>query len=240
MRFGEAFWEVEATERRAVLTGSLVAPLAVILGGPDNGTARIGAGGVRVERLSPADALAELLAGNRRFADGTPRYGHHVSAAVAAAGEQKPIAVVLGCIDSRVPLEAVFDQGFGAICVIRSAGHVLDRAVLGSVEFAVAKLQVSLLMVLGHSRCGAVQAAITNVHTGHRPAGSLGFVVDEIAPAVHQARANGSRMAVVRAHTGRTVTALTRLEQIRSAVGSGSVEVVGAVYDLDSGRVETL
>jgi carbonic anhydrase len=198
-------------------------------------------GRVREERLSPAGALAELRAGNRRFVSGDPRYGHHVTAAVAVAGDQRPIAVVLGCIDSRVPLEAVFDQGFGAICVIRSAGHVLDRAVLGSVEFAVGELGVALLMVLGHTRCGAVEAAIGKVHTGRRPAGSLGFVVDEIAPAVHEARADGGApVAVVRAHTGRTVAALTRLEQVRDAVDSGAVAVVGAVYDLNSGRVETI
>jgi carbonic anhydrase len=191
-------------------------------------------------RLSPSDALAELLAGNQRFVEGKPRYGHHVSAAVATADGQTPIAVVLGCIDSRVPLEAVFDQGFGAICVVRSAGHVLDRAVLGSIEFAIAELHVSLLMVLGHTRCGAVQAAIHKVHTGRRPAGSLGFVVDEIAPAVHQARADGEPTAVVRAHTTRTVTALSRLAPIRGAVGSGIIEVVGALYDLASGRVEAL
>lgn len=191
--------------------------------------------------LTPDGALAELLAGNQRFVEGEPRYGHHVNAAMAAAAQQRPIAVVLGCIDSRVPLEAVFDQGFGAICVVRSAGHVLDRAVLGSVEFAVCELRVSLLMVLGHSRCGAVQAAIAKVHTGQRPAGSLGFVVDQIALAVQQAPAGDhSPSAVVRAHTGRTVAALSRLEQVREPVESGTLGLVGAVYNLDSGRVETL
>ena len=77
-------------------------------------------------RRKPADALAELLAGNRRFVSGRPRYGHDVTAAAAASGGQQPYAVVLGCIDSRVPLEAVFDQGFGSICVVRSGGHVLE------------------------------------------------------------------------------------------------------------------
>src|SRR3954462_15899099 len=107
-----------------------------------------------------ADALAELVAGNKRFVSGRPEHGHRVSAAAAASGDQTPHAVVIGCIDSRVPLEAIFDQTFGNICVVRSGAHVVDRAVLGSVEFAVAKLGVPLIMVLGHKRCGAVQSTI--------------------------------------------------------------------------------
>src|SRR3954452_13997018 len=85
----------------------------------------------------PAEALAELIAGNKRFVTGRPEHGHRVSAAAAASGGQQPHAVVLGCIDSRVPLEATFDQPFASICVVRSGGHVVDWAVLGSVGFAV-------------------------------------------------------------------------------------------------------
>lgn len=183
--------------------------------------------------LSAADALAELLAGNQRFVDGRPRYGHHVSAAeAAAAGDQRPIAMVLGCIDSRVPLEAVFDQGFGAICVVRSGGQVLDRAVLGSVEFAVTQLRVPLVMVLGHSRCGAVQATMDVVHGGTRPAGPLGYLVDEITPAVRAAGDQPTTPAVIRTHVARTVARLRPL--------ADPTAVTGAVYDLDSRRVEVL
>jgi carbonic anhydrase len=191
-------------------------------------------------RPSPGRALSELLAGNRRFVNGEPRYGHHLAAAVAAAGEQRPVAAVLGCIDSRVPLEAVFDQDFGAICVIRSGGLALDRAVLGSVEFAVAALQVPLVMVLGHSRCGAVEATIGAVRGGARPSGELGFLVDEIAPAVRSIRGEPTVSAVTRAHVGRTAGELGRLERVRNEADSGSLTVVGAVYDLDSGQVEVL
>src|SRR3954454_7372631 len=118
--------------------------------------------------VRPADALAELVAGNKRFVSGRPEHGHDVSAAAAASGGQQPHAVVLGCIDSRVPLEAIFDQTFGSICVVRSGGHVVDRAVLGSIDFAVAKLEVPLIMVLGHARCGAIDAAVTAVRAGVR------------------------------------------------------------------------
>src|SRR3954470_10116483 len=133
----------------------------------------------------PADALAELLAGTRRFVSGRPEHGHDVSAAAAASGGQLPHAVVVGCIDSRVPLEAIFDQTFGSICVVRSGGHVVDRAVLGSVGFAVSTLGVPLIMVLGHKRCGAVQATVDALRAGERPDGDVGYLVDEIAPAVH-------------------------------------------------------
>src|SRR5690349_23943522 len=96
---------------------------------------------------SAAEALAELLAGNKRFVSGRPEHGHQVAAAAAASGGQQPHAVVIGCIDSRVPLEAIFDQTFGSICVVRSGAHVVDRAVLGSVDFAVTLLGVPLIMV---------------------------------------------------------------------------------------------
>lgn len=198
---------------------------------------------------SPAQALAALLAGNQRFARGEPWYGHHVLAAAAASGDQDPFAVVLGCIDSRVPLEAVFDQDFGAICVVRSGGHVLDRAVLGSVEFAVAELGAALVMVLGHQRCGAVQATVDAVRAGVRPAGPVGFLVDAITPAVREVAggpeaeqpvADPAVPAVTRAHVRRTVAALQRLDRLRGGVAAGAVAVVGAVYDLDSGTVALL
>src|SRR3954465_4651134 len=89
--------------------------------------------------VKPADALAELVAGNKRFVTGRPEHGHQVSAAASASGSQQPHAVGVGCIASRVPLEAIFDQTFGSICVVRSGAHVVDRAVRGSVDFAVVK-----------------------------------------------------------------------------------------------------
>src|SRR4051794_24074319 len=134
--------------------------------------------------INAEEALAELIAGNKRFVSGRPEHGHRVSAAAAASGRQQPHAVVLGCIDSRVPLEAIFDQTFGSICVVRSGGHVVDRAVLGSVGFAVAELGVPLIIVLGHKRCGAVMATVAALRTGEVPTGEIGYLVDEIAPAV--------------------------------------------------------
>src|SRR3954467_2073536 len=134
--------------------------------------------------LTAAEALAELVAGNKRFVSGRPEHGHQVSAAAAASGGQQPHAVVIGCIDARVPLEAIFDQTFGSICVVRSGAHVVDRAVLGSVGFAVEKLGVPLVMVLGHKRCGAVAPRVSPLRSDEPPGGDIGYLVDEIAPAV--------------------------------------------------------
>jgi carbonic anhydrase len=183
-------------------------------------------------RPGPNEALAELLAGNRRFVAGRPRHGHHLRAAAAASGDQQPYALVLGCIDSRVPLEAVFDQNFGAICVARSGAHVLDRALVGSVEFAVRQLAVPLVMVLGHERCGAIASTVEAMRSGQRPAGELAYLVDEIAPAVAEAGGPDHPQVharTLRRHVTRTVDRLRELDE---------VSVVGAVYDLDSGRVE--
>jgi carbonic anhydrase len=192
------------------------------------------------DRMRPEDALAELLAGNRRFVSGQPEHGHDVSAAAAASGGQQPHAVVLGCIDSRVPLEAIFDQTFGSICVVRSGGHVLDRAVLGSIEFAVAALGVPLIMVLGHVRCGAVDAAVTALRAGSRLDSDLGYLVDEIAPAVRAAGMEEPDAAAkaMRIHVGRTVRRMHDVAGVPEAMAQGRVSVVGAVYDLDTGSVD--
>ena len=200
------------------------------------------AGGVAERIVRPADALAELIAGNRRFVSGRPLHGHEVSAAAAASGGQLPHAVVLGCIDSRVPLEAIFDQTFGSICVVRSGGHVVDRAVLGSVGFAVSALDVPLIMVLGHVRCGAVAATVQALRAGERPGGDVGYLVDEIAPAVESvglADPDATAKAM-RAHVGRTVRRLQDITGVPEAIAAGRVAIAGAVYDLDTGEVELL
>jgi carbonic anhydrase len=189
--------------------------------------------------VRPSDALAELIAGNRRFVSGRPEHGHQVSAAAAASGGQQPHAVLFGCIDSRVPLEAIFDQTFGSICVVRSGGHVVDRAVLGSIGFAVAKLNVPLIMVLGHVRCGAVQATVEALRTGRRPPGDVGYLVNEIAPAVLATGLDDPEVEAkaMRAHVARTVRRMRDVAGVPDSVATGKVSIVGAVYDLDTGLV---
>lgn len=190
--------------------------------------------------VTPSDALSELIAGNKRFVTGRPEHGHQVSAAAAASGGQQPYAVVLGCIDSRVPLEAIFDQTFGSMCVVRSGGHVVDRAVLGSVGFAVGALGVPLIMVLGHVRCGAVSATVGALRSGAYPDGDVGYLVDEIAPAVRAVGIDGPDAAdrAMRAHVGRTVQRMLEVAGVPEAIKAGRVSIAGAVYDLDTGVVE--
>ncbi|WP_155373344.1 carbonic anhydrase [Catellatospora vulcania] len=193
-------------------------------------------------RRGPAEALADLMAGNRRFAAGRPRYGHHVGEAAAQSSSQEPYAVVLGCIDSRVPLEAVFDQNFGDMCVVRSGAHVLDRSVVGSVEFAVSELHASLVMVLGHERCGAVAATVDGLRTGSRPDGFMGYLVDQIAPAVTEVGLQDPQVnaKALRRHVERTVEQLRLADRLAAAAAAGRVQIVGAVYDLDTGVVDLL
>jgi carbonic anhydrase len=181
----------------------------------------------------PDAALAALRAGNRRFVAGRPAYGHSVRRAVAVSSEPAPFAVVVGCMDSRVPVEAVFDQDFGSLFVVRSAGHVLDRAVQGSVEIAVVGMGVPLVVVLGHRKCAAVRTSVDAWREGQRLNGRVGHVVDEIADAIRETAPD--RVAevepVTRRHTVRTVAHL-------NAVLGSNARVVGGYYDVDSGVVE--
>lgn len=212
----------------AVLAGGL--PARAASGEPGHMTAMPIAAG----HPAAAEVLDDLLAGNRRFAGAHPRHGHNVCAAMATAGTQRPKALVVGCIDSRVPPEAVFDQDFGSICVARSGAHVLDRGVLGSVEFAVAELGVRLVMVLGHERCGAVASTVEALASGRRPAGAVAYLVDEIAPAVAEAGGPHHPQVHTRATRRHVTRTVDRLRHVTDAA------VVGGVYDLDSGRVELI
>lgn len=187
----------------------------------------------------PDKVLAELISGNRRFLTSRPNNGCRVSS-VAAASDQLPRAAVVGCMDGRVPVEAIFDVDLGSVCVIRSAGHVLDRAVLASVELAVETLGVRLLLVLGHRRCAAVAAAVDAQRTGRRPDGNVGFVIDKISRSVTEddIHRHDATDVVIRRHVARTV------KRLRTAVSTwrpaDEVRVAGAIYDVDTGWVHLL
>lgn len=195
------------------------------------------------EARRPEAALSELVAGNRRFASGQPLYGHDVTAAAAyASADQQPFAAVIGCLDSRVPVEAIFDQTFGSICVIRTGAHVLDRSVRGSIEYAVTALHVPLVVVLGHERCGAVAATIQALRTGQRPKSCVGYLIDQIAPAVAEVGPDNpqAQPLSVRRHVNRTVAALRTEDWLAGAIAAGEADVVGGVYDLSTSKVQML
>jgi carbonic anhydrase len=186
---------------------------------------------------SPDDALKALVAGNQRFVAGgascprqTPERRHEVASA------QHPIAIVVGCADSRVPPEAIFGQGIGDLFVIRVAGNVVDDDVLGSIEYAVEHLGVSLVVVLGHERCGAVQAALASERVG----GHVDAIVRKIRAAIEGARTQPDPIdAAVRANVAASVKQLQSSTPVLAPlVQQGRVKVVGARYDLDTGAVE--
>ncbi|MFG2616341.1 carbonic anhydrase [Streptomyces sp. NPDC048507] len=180
------------------------------------------------------EALRLLRSGNDRYATGRPRPAREDGVRRRAlAGGQRPYAVVLGCIDSRVPPERVFDVGLGDLVCIRTAGQALDEAVLGSVEFGIAELGVRLVVVLGHERCGAVSAAVERVRSGRAVSGHLSRVIDELTPAARTARSlTGDWVEnAMTANVDRVRRTLRADRAFDPAV------VIGARFDLDTGQV---
>jgi len=203
-------------------------------------------------------AWAALLEGNRRFASGNVReYLLHLSHEISPARRaelglgQHPFAVLLACADSRVSPELIFDQGLGDLFVVRSAGNVPDNVVLGSLEYGLLHLKAPLLVVLGHSKCGAVTAAIDVVQHQHESAektkpeqGNLhiGYIIDQILPVAEEAYGKfGQANALPHAVTANARAVAGRIGHlssgIRELIAGGKVEVVTAVYDIDSGLV---
>ncbi|MFF4752722.1 carbonic anhydrase [Streptomyces sp. NPDC002514] len=182
-------------------------------------------------------ALDELLAGNRRYATGRPRHPREDRRRRRVlAAEQHPIAVVVGCVDSRVPPELVFDQGLGDLLCTRTAGQVLDEAVLASVQYGVEELHIPLVLVLGHERCGAIAATLEHLRTGAPVPGHLRLLVDEITPAARRTRSAPGDWAeqTMRAHT-----AWVR-DAIRADPAFDPAHIAAARCDLDTGVVSLL
>ncbi len=156
---------------------------------------------------------------------------------------QAPLTVIVSCADSRVAPELIFDQGMGDLFVVRVAGNVITGAgdsVKGSIEYAVAELDVRLIMVLGHSQCGAVKAAIKHIDAKDTLPGSIGGLVDLIRPAVATVKDKQGNILdnAIKANVERGVDRLKHLEPILAgSVKKGTLKIVGAVYDLHSGKV---
>jgi carbonic anhydrase len=192
--------------------------------------------------MGPEWAMSLLLEGNVRYASGRSSHPHQdAQRRASTASGQSPFAVIIACSDSRVPPEVIFDRGIGDLFVIRTAGNVVDDIALGSIEYAVAHLGVALIMVLGHTSCGAVQAALDGVDE----AGHISAVLDAIRPAVEQARAaepapgEGLLDAATRANVRNVVQQLETCEPVlRARVDDEALLVVGGYYDLESGRVD--
>ena len=199
----------------------------------------------KVEPLAAnADQALQLLRdGNQRFVQNHAEHvDDNLQRRMAVSSTQRPFATILGCVDSRVPIELIFDRGFGDLVVIRSAGEVLDRSVVGSLEFGVAELNTPLLMVLGHQRCGALTAAVKAFDTHETQPGDLEYLVDALTPAVRQVTGQpGDRVTnAVRANVALTVAQLRTSPVLAQAESTGKVKMVGGYYDLDTGKVDVL
>ncbi|NNF03466.1 MAG: carbonic anhydrase [Rhodothermales bacterium] len=193
--------------------------------------------------IPAAEALERLKHGNRRFVES--RLGRTANFSDAhrsgLATGQEPFAVILGCADSRVPPEIVFDQTLGDLFVIRIAGNVATPAVTGSVEFAAGQLGTRLVVVLGHSGCGAVQATLSEVDS---PSGNvspnLGSIVEDILPVVRDIPADDPAREdrAIQANVMQTVRRLTEQSELLGDLQSeGGLSIVGAEYDLETGSV---
>ncbi len=188
---------------------------------------------------TPREVWERLRAGNERFATGNtadPRRDEETRKQLTSG--QNPAVCVVGCSDSRVPVELLFDAGFGDIFVIRTAGGCVDSAVAASVEFAVGVLGVDLVLFLAHEACGAVGAAVQALDSGEIPAGLTRLFVEKIAPSVAEAKTRGEQVEQAHARNGAEHLA-ARIPAVASALRAGDVGVVGARYRLSDGRVET-
>jgi len=192
--------------------------------------------------MSPTDALKELMAGNQRFqTDKTKHPLLHSQSREELVGGQSPFAVILSCSDSRVPPELIFDQGLGGLFVVRVAGNTVTRAGLESIDYAVTNLGTTLIVVLGHDSCGAVKGAVAEC--GSKPGANLPEIFANICPAVDRARKKGDESLESNAidlNVDEQVRALERSALFKERVADGKLKVVGARYNLQSGKVELL
>ncbi len=196
---------------------------------------------------TPAQAWSALLAGNDRFVrDEMAHPSQGIDRRAELSASQAPFAVIFGCSDSRVAAEIIFDQGLGDVFVVRTAGHVLDTTVIGSIEYGVDVLGASLVVVLGHDSCGAVAAATTALTTGVVPDGFVRAIVDRVIPSIVSltGAADGPGLATVSAeqlgheHVRHTVQMLESYSRsLAAAVAEGRCAIVGVEYTLADGRV---
>ena len=182
-----------------------------------------------------------LKQGNERFVAGRPEHpSQSIEHRASLAAAQRPTAVLFGCADSRVAAEIIFDQGLGDMFVVRTAGQVIDSAVLGSIEYAVTVLDVPLIAVLGHDSCGAVQATLDALDKGQVPGGFVRDIVERVTPSIMLGRREGlTRVDEFETrHVIETGTQLlARSSEIADRVERGELAIVGLTYRLADGRV---
>jgi len=212
----------------AIGTGILAARAGAELAAPEPAIAE--------SAMNPDKALQLLTQGNERFVENKRKYPNQDWKRITeVAPSQEPFAAILGCADSRVPVEIVFDRGFGDIFGVRVAGNVATPEEIGSLEFAALVLGVKVIMVLGHERCGAVKAAIEGgVLPGH-----IGSLTEAIKPAVESSKnqAGDKVENAVKANVRLQANRLKASPVINQLIEEGKLKIVGGYYDLDTGKV---
>lgn len=199
---------------------------------------------------TPAEAWTALRDGNDRFVRGAMEHpSQGIDHRASLSREQHPFAVIFGCSDSRVAAEIIFDQGLGDVFVVRTAGHVLDTAVIGSIEYGVELLGAPLVVVLGHDSCGAVAAATTALTTGELPRGFVRAIVDRVIPSIVNIAGGEDRRALAslsaadlgHEHVRHTVSMLQGYSAaLAAAVDEGRCAIIGLEYTLADGRVHVV
>jgi carbonic anhydrase len=191
---------------------------------------------------SPITAWKALKEGNERFVAGKPQHpSQSVDHRASLAAGQKPTAIIFGCADSRVAAELIFDQGLGDVFVVRTAGQAIDSAVLGSIEYGVTALNVPLIVVLGHSSCGAVKATISAIDEGAIPGGFVRDVVERVTPSILAGRREGLTRVdqFEERHVKETLRQLvSRSSAIADRVEAGTLALAGVTYQLAEGKAE--
>jgi carbonic anhydrase len=196
------------------------------------------------DKLTPAEIIEQMKAGNERFRAGKPKHRDLMSEAKATAKGQYPAAIVFGCVDSRVPAEVVLDYGIGDIFSGRVAGNIADEDIMGSMEFACKAAGAKVVLVMGHTACGAIKGAIDDVKLGN-----LTALLAKIRPAVEATQYSGERTAknyafvdaVARKNVELTIAKIREQSPVlRELESSGSIKIAGSMYNLETGVVDFL
>jgi carbonic anhydrase len=197
---------------------------------------------IKPRPTTPQEAWSELLAGNQRFVNEEPSHPHQdATRRQSLTHQQAPFATLFGCSDSRLAAEIIFDVGLGDMFVVRTAGHVLDESVLGSLEYGMTPLHIPLIVVLGHDNCGAVTATAEAYRTGQMPGGFIRDLVERITPSVMSAERQNIRAIndIVTEHVRQTMHRIPERSNIISrAIEQGLTAIVGVTYRLADGRAE--
>ena len=195
-------------------------------------------------RYTAEEALARLIAGNGRFVRGEARFPTVQKEVLAALAKgQQPYATILGCSDSRVPPELIFDAGFGELFIVRVAGNVVSPEVMGTLQYAGVHLRTPLFVVLGHEGCGAVSAALA-ARTGAQEPARIALLLENILPGLRDLRTElapeSELCAAVEANVRWSMHQLLETPEAKARAAEGMMKLVGAVYELESGSVRFL